>query len=42
MEELAQAIYEWSERHQTALKVAAAIIFIITLVGLGACEHGLI
>lgn len=42
MEELAQAIYEWSERHQTALKVGAAIIFIIALVGLGACEHGLI
>lgn len=42
MEELAQTIYEWSERHQTALKVAAAIIFIIALVGLGACEHGLI
>lgn len=42
MEELAQAIYEWSERHQTALKVAAAIIFIIALIGLGACEHGLI
>lgn len=42
MEELAQAIYEWSERHQTALKVAAAIIFIIALVGLGACEHGIL
>lgn len=42
MEELTQAIYEWSERHQTALKVTAAIIFIIALVGLGACEHGLI
>lgn len=42
MEELAQAIYEFTERHQTALKVTAAIIFIIALVGLGACEHGLI
>lgn len=42
MEELAQAIYEFTERHQTALKVAAAIIFIICLIGLGACEHGLI
>ena len=42
MEELAQTIYEWSERHQTGIKVAAAIIFIIALVGLGACEHGLI
>lgn len=42
MEELAQAIYEWSERHQTGIKVAAVIIFIIALVGLGACEHGLI
>lgn len=42
MEELAQAIYEWSERHQTGIKVAAAIIFIIAIVGLGACEHGLI
>lgn len=42
MEELAQAIYEWSERHQTGIKVAAAIIFIIALAGLGACEHGLI
>lgn len=42
MEELAQTIYEFTERHQTALKVAAAIIFIICLIGLGACEHGLI
>lgn len=42
MEELAQTIYEWSERHQTGIKVAAAIIFIICLIGLGACEHGLI
>ena len=42
MEELAQIIYEFTERHQTGIKVAAAIIFIIALVGLGACEHGLI
>lgn len=42
MEELAQTIYEFTERHQTALKVAAAIIFIIAIIGLGACEHGLI
>jgi hypothetical protein len=42
MEELAQTIYEFTERHQTGIKVAAAIIFIICLIGLGACEHGLI
>lgn len=42
MEELAQTIYEFTERHQTGIKVAAAIIFIIALVGLGACEYGLI
>lgn len=42
MEELAQTIYEFTERHQTGIKVAAAIVFIICLIGLGACEHGLI
>lgn len=42
MEELAQTIYEFTERHQTGIKVTAAIIFIICLIGLGACEHGLI
>jgi hypothetical protein len=31
LEAISEALYQWTERHQTAIKIATAIIFIVGL-----------
>lgn len=42
MDELAEAIYQWSERHTTAIKAFAIVLGILALIASGALENGLI
>lgn len=42
MDEIAEAIYQFGERHRKGILIACAIIFALGLVGMGALENGLI
>lgn len=42
MDELAEAIYQFSERHQTAIKTFAIALGILAIIISGALENGLI
>lgn len=42
MNDIAEAIYQWTERHTKAIKIGTAIAFIALLILEGAFNNGLI